>query len=458
MDFIISRRLSSDRLYAYCKKRFWIWDDARCVWKESHLMSQKYEREHAARAALTPEQFMTDLTKFQQLDEFELDTTMLDALKDAKPCKNAPIEPVKEESECQTSAPAASPAKNSSAPAANADSSSVVPAVQSMTATEAVTFDFGADDQTNALLLQDAQTFITGNMARIMAAKHAHDLTANHYQGSWGKWCAAVGISRDTGDRMVSVAAQCGNIQLEGKSILDVQPLKLLYAAAKPSTPEVVKQAVFTGDITTYKEYQELMAQLKAEKERADAAEAHLEAAQADVAGLKEQNGQLRGQVDASNAREDEAWSQREKAETRARNAENALKKQPIAAVVDEEEVDRRAHQQAYSIAADMTTGLKADKDKLTKDNAALRKQLAALRAKAGDDAQADFESANFCVSLIRSAWDANKASYSRLTGEDLESTFQALCGVLNGVMEEASRLCRQPADYDGGADHEPNV
>mgnify|MGYP001127957748 CR=1 FL=1 len=175
----------------------------------------------------------------------------------------------------------------------------MAPAVQSMTATEAVTFDFGADDQTNALLLQDAQTFITGNMARIMAAKHAHDLTANHYQGSWGKWCAAVGISRDTGDRMVSVAAQCGNIQLEGKSILDVQPLKLLYAAAKPSTPEVVKQAVFTGDITTYKEYQELMAQLKAEKDRAD------------------------------------------KAEARAKNAEDALKKQPIVGVTDPEEVRR---------------------------------------------------------------------------------------------------------------------
>ena len=41
----------------------------------------------------------------------------------------------------------------------------------------APTFDFGADDQTNALLLQDAQTFITGNMARIMAAKHAHALS-----------------------------------------------------------------------------------------------------------------------------------------------------------------------------------------------------------------------------------------------------------------------------------------
>ena len=134
--------------------------------------------------------------------------------------------------DASASIPATSLQNCESAPVANADSSSVVPAVQSMTATEAVTFDFGADDQTNALLLQDAQTFITGNMARIMAAKHAHDLTANHYQGSWGKWCAAVGISRDTGENMVRVAEQFGNIQLEGKSILDVQPLKLLYAAA----------------------------------------------------------------------------------------------------------------------------------------------------------------------------------------------------------------------------------
>ena len=298
-DYTISFKLSNETVYACYRGRFWRWDGS--FWKESHLMTQKFERARAADKNLTPQAFLTNGAEFAPLDEYEIDCAMLDALENAKPCKNAPIEPVKEESECQTSTPAASPAKNSSVPAANADSSSVAPAVQSMTATEAVTFDFGADDQTNALLLQDAQTFITGNMARIMAAKHAHDLTANHYQGSWGKWCAAVGISRDTGDRMVSVAAQCGNIQLEGKSILDVQPLKLLYAAAKPSTPEVVKQAVFTGDITTYKEYQELMAQLKAEKDRAD------------------------------------------KAEARAKNAEDALKKQPIVGVTDPEEVRRQA-------------------------------------------------------------------------------------------------------------------
>ena len=271
-------------------------------------------------------------------------------------------------------------------------------------------------------------------MARIMAAKHAHDLTANHYQGSWGKWCTAVGISRDTGDNMVRVAEQFGNIQLEGKSILDVQPMKLLYAAAKPSTPEVVKQAVFTGDITTYKEYQELMAQLKAEKDRADTAEksaqnarkenayfkelvksaeaqthkdaekreeaeSRYESALADISGLKEQNAQLQQSYHdadesriAANLQRQKAEAERDKAEARAKDAENqlsgsrqvaeaaklradklqeenaALKKQPIAAVVDEEEVDRRAGEKAYESAAGMTADYKAQQEQDARD------------------------------------------------------------------------------------------
>lgn len=424
-DYTISSKLSNETVYAYYRGRFWRWDGS--IWKESHLMTQKFERARAADKNLTPQAFLTNGAEFAPLDEYEIDSAMLDALENAKPCRNAPIEPVEEESECQASTPVASPTKNSSAPAANADSSSVAPAVQSMTATEAVTFDFGADDQTNALLLQDAQTFITGNMARIMAAKHAHDLTANHYQGSWGKWCAAVGISRDTGENMVRVAEQFGNIQLEGKSILDVQPMKLLYAAAKPSTPEVVKQAVFTGDITTYKEYQELMAQLKAEKDRADTAEksaqnarkenayfkelvksaeaqthkdaekreeaeSRYESALADISGLKEQNAQLKERADSAEAREEEAWKMQSKAEARAKDAENqlsgsrqvaeaaklradklqeenaALKKQPIAAVVDEEEVDRRAGEKAYEIAAGMTADYKAQQEQDARD------------------------------------------------------------------------------------------
>lgn len=448
---IISQN-SNDVYYAYTRGRFWRWDESARVWKESHLLAQKFGKAKTAEKWLTPEAFLTS-DEFIPMDDYELPDQMLAALRDAKPCKNAPIEPVEEES-----VPAAS-AGGSSAPMPSAPG-----------------FDFGADDETNALLLQDAQTFITGNMARIMAAKHAHDLTANHYKGSWGKWCAAVGISRDTGDRMVSVAAQCGNIQLEGKSILDVQPLKLLYAAAKPSTPTQVKQAVFSGDITSYKEYQELLAQVKAEKDRADAAEterdkllgaqnraawaeshiqdveAQRDAALADVQGLTEQNAKLQqsyhdadeGRI-AARLQCQKAEGERDRAEERAKNAEDALKKQPITAVIDEEEIDRRAAEKAWGLAD-------ARNAELAKDNANLKKQVAALRSRINDDAQADFEQANYCASLMRAAWDNSKASYSRLVGEDLESTFQTICGTLNSIMEEASLLCRQPPDYDGGS------
>lgn len=539
---IISQN-SNDVYYAYTRGRFWRWDESARVWKESHLLAQKFGKAKAAEKHLTPEAFLTS-DEFIPMDDYELPEQMLTALREAKPCKNAPIEPVEEHptpsAQCSDAATAAEnqTAASPAAPEGSSPTTELATAADApgvpvsadenapVPSSTAPTFDFGADDQTNALLLQDAQTFITGNMARIMAAKHAHDLTANHYQGSWGKWCAAVGISRDTGDRMVSVAAQCGNIQLEGKSILDVQPLKLLYAAAKPSTPEVVKQAVFTGDITTYKEYQELMAQLKAEKDRADAAEksaqnarkenayfkelvksaeaqthkdaekreeaeSRYESALADISGLKEQNAQLKERADSAEAREEEAWKMQSKAEARAKDAENqlsgsrqvaeaaklradklqeenaALKKQPIAAVVDEEEVARRAKALAHQwdeeeldrLAAEKAWGLAdARNSELAKDNTALRKQLATLQARANDNTQADFETANYCASLFRSAWDTCKGSYSRLTGEDLESTFQTLCGALNSIMEEASLLCRQPADYDGGAADEPDV
>ena len=279
-------------------------------------------------------------------------------------------------------------------------------------------FDFGADAQTNALLLQDAQTFITGNMARIMAAKHAHDLTASHYKGSWGKWCAAVGISRDTGDRMVSVAAQCGNIEIEGKPILDVQPLKLLYAAAKPSTPQEVKEAVFSGDITTYKEYQDVMAQLKAEKERAAAAE----------------------------AREEEAWKMQTKAEQRAKTAESQLegsrqvaeaakrhadkwrseaeaaRKQPIVAVVDKDEVARQAKEMADGMTAD------------------LKAQLDQTAANAEADARDAYDSILLAGRSITNLAQSIKPLFGKLPGEQRENAIDQFVHTLGQIQGEVSR------------------
>ena len=457
---MISKKLANNRLYAYHGGRFWFWDEGRSIWKESHLLAKKYNLNHEYDKLLTPEDFLSDPSQFQALEDYEVGYILKNALQNAQPCQNAPIDPVEET--------AVVPAQAAS-PAATAEDKPAAPS-----------FDFGADDQTNALLLQDAQTFITGNMARIMAAKHAHDLTANHYKGSWGKWCAAVGISRDTGDNMVRVAEQFGNIQLEGKSIFDVQPMKLLYAAAKPSTPEEVKQAVFTGDITTYKEYQEVMAQLKAKEDelaktqadldheisqndalldekgrllreceaskkarmdaenRADTAEGSLTAAMADVQGLTEQNARLN--------------AEKEQAEARAHKAEDALKHQPIAGVVDEEEVDRRAAEKAWGLADARNRELQEENDRLKKNSAQLERRMKAMTSRMDDLGQTDFETANHCPEAMLAIWNSCKGSYSRLTGEDLENTFQYICNTLNSIRQEAALLCRQPEGYDGGA------
>ena len=320
----------------------------------------------------------------------------------------------------------------------------------------APTFDFGADDQTNALLLQDAQTFITGNMARIMAAKHAHDLTANHYMGSWGKWCAAVGISRDTGDNMVRVAEQFGNIQLEGKSILDVQPMKLLYAAAKPGTPQEVKQAVFSGDITTYKEYQDLMAQLKAEKSRADSVEAQLEAAQADVTGLTEQNAKLQQSYHdadesriAANLQRQKAEAERDRAEARAKDAENALKKQPITTVVDKEEAQRQA--EAMSRRA-----VQEARQQAAEAQARLRQYQ--------EDAEGLLAPAQACAQQAQFIADSVRAMYLKWFGNavaagaslaQMGTPLYAVCGEIMSSLEEENTINPTAAGSEEDAERE---
>lgn len=292
-----------------------------------------------------------------------------------------------------------------------------------------------------------------------VAKMHALTAKAGRYGGgTWTKWYESKGMSKSSVWNMLQTGEGFKGSTVEQLTSIPELSRKDLNLIARSGCAEQLTAAA--GDS---QRVQELLAQLKAEKERADSAE----------------------------AREEEAWKMQSKAEARAKNAEGqlsgsrqvaeaaklradklqeenaALKKQPIAAVVDEEEVDRRAKALAHQwdeeeldrLAAEKAWGLAdARNSELAKDNTALRKQLATLQARANDNTQADFETANYCASLFRSAWDTCKGSYSRLTGEDLESTFQTLCGALNSIMEEASLLCRQPADYDGGAADEPDV
>lgn len=238
----------------------------------------------------------------------------------------------------------------------------------------------------------------------------AHDaLVANcdrhknqHSEDTFRAWCLSMGITKDTAYRLLQVSALMdGSSPAQQKVLKELSP-SLLYAVAKPSAPEGLVEQVKNGDITTHKEYQELLAQLKAEKERSAAAEAerdkllgaqnraawaesHIQdveaqrdAALADVKGLTKQNAKLQQSYHdvyesriVANLQRQKAEAERDRAEQRAKTAEEALKKQPIAAVVDEEEMDKRAHQQAYAIAADMTGELRQKLERMQENDAA---------------------------------------------------------------------------------------
>lgn len=541
-EHIISQNCN-DVYYAYSRGRFWRWDESAHVWRESHLLAQKFGKAKTAEKWLTPEAFLTS-DEFIPMDDYELPERMLAALRDAKPCRNAPIEPVEEEPECapaqnadaavttaenavptataatpttsdsgadaSTSPPATSLQNCESAPAASAGGSSVstAGAMQDKPLTfiredKCPAFDYsGLTDQTVESLHFAEDEYHHGkqmaerglvHMGNAIAA--AHDALCGvvaqcdngedgarltmrqarnnqHSEDTFKDWCLSVGVTKPTAYRLLQVSALMDGSSPRQRAILEALPPTLLYAVAKPSAPAELVEQVKSGDITTNKQYQEALAQIKAEKERADAAETReeeawsmvskaqdeaqtaksdLEVALVDLNGLTEQNAKLQqsyhdadeGRI-AARLQCQKAEGERDRAEERAKNAEDALKKQPITAVIDEEEIDRRAAEKAWGLAD-------ARNAELAKDNANLKKQVAALRSRINDDAQADFEQANYCASLMRAAWDNSKASYSRLVGEDLESTFQTICGTLNSIMEEASLLCRQPPDYDGG-------
>ena len=541
-DYTISYKLSNETVYACYRGRFWRWDGS--FWKESHLMTQKFERAKAADKKLTPQAFLTNGAEFAPLDEYEIDCAMLDALENAKPCKNAPIEPMEEHptpsaqcsdaataAESQTAAsPAAPEGSSPTTETADAVSGSDAPgnatgknaalsagSGSSLSNPAAPTFDFSALGELSEQAVETDQQFDLHYgtaqdeylISCIYVAKmHALTAKAGRYGGgTWTKWYESKGMSKSSVWNMLQTGEGFKGSTVEQLTSIPELSRKDLNLIARSGYAEQL--TAVAGDS---QRVQELLAQLKAkeyklnetqarlksaciqEQESRDAmntANAQLEAANADIKGLTEQNDQLRSRLDAAEAREEEAWKMQSKAEARAKNAEGqlsgsrqvaeaaklradklqeenaALKKQPIAAVVDEEEVDRRAKALAHQwdeeeldrLAAEKAWGLAdARNSELAKDNTALRKQLATLQARANDNTQADFETANYCASLFRSAWDTCKGSYSRLTGEDLESTFQTLCGALNSIMEEASLLCRQPADYDGGAADEPDV
>lgn len=320
--------------------------------------------------------------------------------------------------------PALSPQSSASAP--------VVPAETSFASAAVPTFDFSAlGDLSQQATEADQQFDLHYDAAQdeylisciYLARIHALTAKAGRYGGgTWTKWYESKGMSKSGAWNMVQTGESFNGSTIDQLKQLPELTRKDLNLIARSGCAGQLVEAA--GDS---QRVQELLAQIKAEKERANAAESHLEAANADIDGLQEQCAQM---------------------SQRANDAEEALKHQPIVGVIDEEEVDRRAAEKARGLAD-------ARNAELAKDNADLKKQVAALHSKISDAAQADFENANSIAFSCRRAWDTGKGSYSRLVGEDLETTFASLCETLNSIREEAARLCRQPPEYDGGEEDE---
>lgn len=528
---IISQN-SNDVYYAYTRGRFWRWDGSARVWKESHLLAQKFDKAKAAEKHLTPEAFLTG-DEFIPMDDYELPQSMLTALRDAKPCKNAPIDPVEEDSPSGVPAPCicstctcggckeecfgnchscGHPVQECNSyqtegekhlhPAHSADvDKPEVPGTQTTQDKPLTTvpdemrpaFDYsGLDAQTVDDLHFAEKEYQHGkklaerglvHMGNAIAAAHDalcgvvqqldNSKHGNRGDDSFRAWCCSIGITKSTAYNLLQVSALMDGSSPRQRAILEALPPTLLYAVAKPSAPAELVEQVKSGDITTHKQYQEALAQIKAEKERADAAEAerdkllgaqnraawaesHIQdveaqrdAALADVQGLTEQNAKLKERADSAEAREEEAWKMQSKAEARAKDAENALKKQPITGVVDKDEVKRQAEAMSRN-------AVQEARQQAAEAQARLRQYQ--------EDAEGLLAPAQACAEQAQFIADSVRAMYLKWFGNavaagaslaQMGTPLYAVCGEIMSSLEEENAINPTAAGSEEDAERE---
>ena len=213
-----------------------------------------------------------------------------------------------------------------------------------------------------------------------------------HTEETFVAWCRSVGISKTTAYQLLQVQALITGATPEEQAVLEAASPSLLYAAAKPSAPAELVQAVKDGDITTHKQYQDLLARNNAERAAREQAEQQRDQAIDDRDAARDAQcnistiaDRIAKQRDKAERDLDDALKQRDDANRRATEAEkqrdgardalqaaklrgdklkaenDALKAQPVEAkVIDEEEVDRRAQARAAELTAPLREELEA--------------------------------------------------------------------------------------------------
>lgn len=500
-DYMICQNQDNHLLYALKHGRFWFWDKHQNKWVPSDFAAQQYAKALTEEPDLAQEDWLGRCFGIL-MDDYEVPDAMVKALralsnKEEPPCKVNTTAP-NADAAVTTAAPAATLEEETSTTQADANSCPPDPcspadasgamsnpsgAAAACSATE---FDYsGLDAQTVTDLHLAEQMYTSGRKLAEMGLRRmadgvsiAHDALCvtiatkcrngkgafSDSEKTFGSWCESVGLNRKAAERLLQVAKLFDSSSPRQQQVLEELSPSLLYAAAKPSAPADLVQAVKSGDITTHKQYQDLLKenqQLRADRvnalNAAAAAEAARDAALADVDGLHEQNRQLQAAATGAqesyrtaHKNEDSALRRATEAEQRAKEAEKQLagarqvadaarmradkyqreaeaaKAQPVAAAVDEDEINRRAHTLA---------------DELT---APLRSELEAAKAAAATPEQIELDARNAYDSLLlagrtmQNAWKSVKPQLAKLPPDTRAGAINQMTNTLTEIQTEA--------------------
>lgn len=494
-DYMICQNQDNHLLYALKHGRFWFWDKHQNKWVPSDFAAQQYAKALTEEPDLAQEDWLGGCFGIL-MDDYEVPDAVVKALralsnKEEPPCKVNTTAP-NADAAATTAAPAATLEEETSTTQADANSCPPGPCSPAdasgamsnpsgaAAACSAPAFDYsGLDEQTvNDLHLAERECAAGRRLAeaglRRMAdgVAIAHealvpnwDKRNNQYsEDTFRRWCESIGVSKSAAYRLLQVTALFDSSSPRQQQVLEELSPSLLYAAAKPTAPADLVQAVKSGDITTHKQYQDLLKenqQLRADRvnalNAAAAAEAARDAALADVDGLHEQNRQLQAAATGAqesyrtaHKNEDSALRRATEAEQRAKEAEKQLagarqvadaarmradkyqreaeaaKAQPVAAAVDEDEINRRAHTLA---------------DELT---APLRSELEAAKAAAATPEQIELDTRNAYDSLLlagramQNAWKSVKPQLAKLPPDTRAGAINQLTNTLTEIQTEA--------------------
>lgn len=495
-DHMICQNQDNHLLYALKHGRFWFWDKHQNKWVPSDWAAQQYAKAQTKEPDLAQEDWLGYGFGIL-MDDYEVPDAVVKALrtlpnKEEPPCKVNTTAP-NADAAVTMAAPAATLAEETSTTQADANSCPPDPCSPAdasgamsnpsgaAAACSAPAFDYsGLDAQTVTDLHLAERECAAGRrlaeaglrrMADGVAIAHEalvpnwdNSKHGNRGEDTFRRWCESIGVSKSAAYRLLQVTALFDNSSPEQQKILDSLSPSLLYAAAKPTAPADLVQAVKSGDITTHKQYQDLLKenqQLRADRvnalNAAAAAEAARDAALADVDGLHEQNRQLQAAATGAqesyrtaHKNEDSALRRATEAEQRAKEAEKQLagarqvadaarmradkyqreaeaaKAQPVAAAVDEDEINRRAHTLA---------------DELT---APLRSELEAAKAAAATPDQIELDTRNAYDSLLlagramQNAWKSVKPQLAKLPPDTRAGAINQLTNTLTEIQTEA--------------------